>query len=157
MSMLLELALRGLLDAPSREALVVIDGDTGHAALDGARDRVARSPVYATPGGTAHRVGAYVRALRTTEDTAGAIAAVQDAVASRRADDPRTALLIWLVKQDQVLHRAAFPALFPGRPPRIRRELRWSPALDVGDDRDATLRAHRVLAALIIQPPHAGV
>ncbi len=153
MSMLLELALRGCADAPTREALVVADRSTGHAALDGGRDRVAHRPDYATPGGTAHRLGAYVRALRTPESTAAAIAATRAAIEERHAGESRSALLVWLVKQDYVLHRIAFAILFPDNRRSDRRALRWSPDLHVDDDREATLRAHRVLAAIIIQPP----
>ena len=158
MSMLLELALRGVVDVPKRgEQLVVAEHRTGRGRSRRGGRSIATRGAYATPGATAHRLGSYVRALHPTDLPGPWIAAVREAIASRRAADPRTALLVWLVKQDQVLLRVALPVLFPGRQRGVRRALKWCPPLRVGDDREATLRAHRVLAATMIQPPPGGV
>jgi hypothetical protein len=61
---------------------------------------------------------------------------------------PRAALLIWLVKQDYEFRRVAFELLFEGDARRGRRLVRRSPAIHVGDDREATMRAHRVLRSV---------
>lgn len=156
MSMLVELALAGLIDAPAADALAVAVRRSGRPVLDGAAERIARRPPYATPHGTAWRLGAYVRALRPPDRRELVVDRLREAIDTRVAPDVRTALLVWLVKQDQILGRVASTAVSGDDPHRRRRLRRWSPALLAGSDRDARLRAYRVLTALVIQPVPSG-
>lgn len=93
MSMLLELALLGLLDAPSRDELIVAPHRLGRPALDGAADRIARDPEWAVPEGTTHRLGRYVRALRPADAPSRVTAATRQAIlecrSTERASGPR--------------------------------------------------------------------
>jgi hypothetical protein len=150
-SMLLELALLGLLDAPSGEVLVVFERRLGRPTPDGAADRVARNPAWATPGGTAYRLGPYVRALRPPDRMDAVAVSVRQAMMGRHLPDLRTGLLVWLVRMDYDMKRVAFPVVFDGAPRQGRKAVfGWRPSLDLDLDPDpeAVRRALRVLRAM---------
>jgi hypothetical protein len=154
MSMLLELALLGLLDAPSRDVLVVAGHRLGRPTLDGAADRLAREPDWAVPQGSARRLGRYVRALRSADSTAWVTTSLREAIRDRHAADARTALLVWLLRQDELLKRVVVPIVFGASTRDGRRALHgWVPGFDGFSERPAILRAHRVLTAVLIRSP----
>ena len=153
MSMLLELALCGAMDAPTRKQLVIHHRPTGDAAVDGALRRLQGRDVLADPPRAAWLLGPYVALLDADPSQAAAVRAETREAFEEGPAYPRAALLMWLVKQDYVFRRRAFPLLFDDDVRRGRRLVRRSrPSIHVGDDRATTMRAHRVLASAIVQP-----
>jgi len=150
MSMLLELALCGALDAPTREMLVVHLRPAGDAAVGGARRRLEGRAVLADPRRAPWWLGPYVARLDADASHAQAVRAEARAAMLDAPAYPRAALLVWLVKQDYEFRRVAFPLIFEDDARRGRRLVRRSPDIHVGDDPAATMRAHRVLAAVAV-------
>jgi hypothetical protein len=152
MSMLLELALCGAMDAPTRRELVLHRRPTGDAAADGALRRLDDPGLLEDPRGAAALLGRYVALLDADPSDAAAVRAqARDAFMEGPAS-PRSALLLWLVKQDSVFRGVAVPLIFEDAR-RGRRLMRRSrPSIHVGDDRAAAMRAHRVLMAVVVQP-----
>jgi hypothetical protein len=151
-SMLLELAIRGLAESPARRELTIADG-AQNDALRGALSRVAaRMPIEPRPA--ASLLGAYVSGLDVR--TTGADAARErllHAIVGREPTDLRTALVVWLLKQDYVLGQTAARAVIPGPGREVRRALQGaSPDLYARADPTVAARAHRMLYALILQP-----
>ena len=112
MSMLLELAARGLIDAEQGSGLTVARGQTGNPALDGALERLRDDAHPADAEPAASWLGAYAGELSVNGMGADALRArVWDAIASGGPLDLRIALLVWLVKQDEMLGQAALAAI----------------------------------------------
>jgi len=168
LSMLLELALLGLLDVPPvvvsrgrRESgsLVDVGAQTGRSApLDGALERLRSigEPIDARQA-TA-RLAPYVAALsvpaiggKETRDR------LRDAIIGDGPTDIRTALLVWMLKQDLVLGDVAREAIFPGRTAVTRRALRRAgPDCYALADHEVAAAAHRVLFATFFIPRGTG-
>ena len=158
-SMLLELALRGLLDVPpvagSRGTTksgvnVVVAAPTGHnAAVDGALERLRALSEPLTANAAAARIASYVAALAVSaigvEQTR---ARVEDAIVGEGATDIRTALVVWMLKQEVALGDFPREEIFPGRPAVTRRALRRArPNFYAVADDEVAAAAHRVLFA----------
>ena len=151
--MLLELALSGAADAPTRGTLVVHSRPTGSPAVDGALHRLDDGDLLADPPRAAWRLGAYVARLGADPTHAGAVRAETRQALEETPASPRAALLLWLVKQDYAYRRVVLPLLFDGDAWHGGRLVRRSrPDIHLGDDHAATMRAHRVLAATIVRP-----
>lgn len=158
MAMMLELALCGAIDAPNRREITLHPRPTGDPAADGALERLLdRDVVTDPPPYTASWLGTYVGLLDVDPSQAAMVRTQTREAFEEGPAHPRAALLVWLVKQDYVFRRVAFPMVFDGGAWRGRRLMRRArPSIHVGDDREATMRAHRMLAATIVQPPPCG-
>jgi hypothetical protein len=152
MSMLLELALCGAIDAPTRHELVLSHRPTGDAAVDGALRRIDDRDLLMDPRGAASFLGPYVALLDADPSHAASVRAETREAFEEGPGYPRSALLLWLVKQDYVFRGVAVPLLFDDARRGRRLVRRSRPSIHVGDDLAATMRAHRVLASLIVQP-----
>ena len=169
-SMLIELALRGLLDVPpvagsrgTRESgvHVVVAAPIGdNAALDGALERLRALSEPLTAVDAAVRIAPYVAALAVSaigvEQTR---ARVEGAIVGEGATDIRTALLVWMLKQGVVLGDFAREEIFPGPTEVTRRALRRArPNFYTLAEYEVAAAAHRVLfaIALVLRPIYPG-
>jgi hypothetical protein len=151
-SMLLELAILGYVDV-AEGTLVVPKGVGPNAALIGALSRLVEDDDFPLDVKALH-LGAYVGGLGADAVGVGDLRdRVREMIVSRRSPDLRSALLVWMIKQDAIVWRVALPLLFADRMREGRRALRrTSPDLYSAADHETAGRAHRVLHALVIQP-----
>ncbi len=159
-SMLLELALRGLLDVPavaesrgrsrSGSAVVVGAAISDGAALDGALERLLSFGEPLEAQSAAARLAPYIGALAVPSvGAAETRARVADAIVGDGATDVRTALIVWMLKQDAELGARAFPGAFPRSVAVTRRALRRArPTFN--DPAEHEVAAYRVLFATFI-------
>lgn len=164
MSMLLELALRGLVDVPTTTgrgnrdtagSILVVGAEAAdNPTLDGALERLRAfgSPLHAQSA--AIRLAPYVASL--VVPTVGAEdgrTRARDAIVGGGATDIRTALLLWMLKQDLVFGAFTIAALFPKPTGVTRRALRRvGPDFYALADHEVAATAHRVLFALFRMP-----
>ena len=151
-SMLLELAVLGHIDV-AEGALVVAKGVGPNPALRGALARLAQDDDSPLDVKALH-LGAYVGGLGADAVGVGDLRdRVREMIVSGRSPDLRSALLVWMIKQDDTVWRVALPLLFADRSRPARRALRrTSPNLYSVADHETAARAHRALHALVIQP-----
>lgn len=149
--MLLELALLGLIDAPEPGEVVVLSGSADDPRLDAALRQLGEPSERVEPDVAAVRLGRAVGASAVDAlDVQAITARVRQAIVRNEAPDIRTALLVWLLKQDYVGGRAAFETLFPRRAWIVGRALRRiRPDLYAHGADDRAAAAHRVLYALL--------
>ena len=160
-SMLLELALRGLLDVPpvagwggrskSGSDVVVGAAISTNPALDGARKRLRSFGEPLEARSAAARIAPYVAALAVPSVGVEEMRArITEAIVGDRATDVRTALIVWLLKQDPALGDFARKAIFPGRTAVTRRAVHAAtPDLYAEGEYEVTAAAHRVLFATL--------
>ena len=168
-SMLLELALRGLVDAPpvagprrrskSGSDVVVEAAITENAALDGALERLRSFGDPLEAEAAAVRLAPYVAALTVAlvgvEQTR---ARVTEAIVGDGATDVRTALFVWMLKQDLALGDFARKAIFPRRTGVTRRALRRvGPNFYALTGHETAEAVHRVLFATFLYPRVGGI
>jgi hypothetical protein len=166
-SMLLELALQGLVDVPpasrrrtkDKPVLIIGTEASGNAAFDGALSRLRAFDGPLEPQSAGIRLAPYIGALvvpavgaRPRRET------IQDAIVGDGATDIRTALLVWMLKQDQVLGGGISEAIFSGHARAMRPALRRvNPDLYGLADHDVAAAAHRVLYSTLLPLAPAGV
>lgn len=164
MALLLELALLGFADVPfttgrtgrvrSGSRLVMGSPEVGNAAMDGALERLETFETPLDAQTAAVRIAPYVAALAPR--AAGvdvARAGLREATIGAGPTDIRTALLVWMLKQDSALGGLTVAAIFPKGSGVTQRTLRHvGPDLYAfADDVEAAV-AHRVLFALFRVP-----
>jgi hypothetical protein len=152
-SMLLELAVLGHIDV-AEGTLAVAKGFGPNPALAGALRRLVEDDDLLPLEVRALHLGAYVGGLGADAAGVGDLRdRAREMIVSRQSPDLRSALLVWMIKQDALVWRVALPLLFADRMRKGRRALRrTSPDLYAAADRETAGRAHRVLRALVIQP-----
>ena len=134
--------------------MVVEAAITENAALDGALERLRSFGEHPQAQSAAVRIAPYVAALAVASVGAEQWRArITEAVVGDGATDVRTALVVWMLKQDVALGGFARRAIFPGRTAVTWRALRRAaPNFYAEAEYEVAATAHRVLFATVATP-----